>query len=135
MNIRILRQALEISKNNTIPQIESMIKMLKSNDLTPIIIEAVEAQYNVTLTEMQSKSRQRHIVDPRSVAMYLMYRHAGMTQKKIGEYFGGRDHSTVIHAIASVERNCFLDEYRKNVEIVERIVELSKSKESCDISE
>jgi chromosomal replication initiation ATPase DnaA len=119
MNIRILRQALEISKNNTIPQIESMIKMLKSNDLTPIIIEAVEAQYNVTLTEMQSKSRQRHIVDPRSVAMYLMYRHAGMTQKKIG--------------IASVERNCFLDEYRKNVEIVERIVELSKSKESCDI--
>jgi len=52
---------------------------------------------------MKSKVKKREIVIPRQVAMYLCKRFTQLTLQLIGENFGGRDHSTVIHALESVE--------------------------------
>ncbi len=52
---------------------------------------------------MKGKVKKREIVIPRQVAMYFCKRYTQLTLALIGENFGGRDHSTVIHALESVE--------------------------------
>ncbi len=66
------------------------------------IIEAVTEQYKVKITDLKGKSRLREIVLPRQVAMYLAKELTNLSLKSIGYHFGGRDHSTVIHAIQTV---------------------------------
>ena len=63
----------------------------------------VTAQFDVRLSELQSKRRTQAIAWPRQVAMYLSRRITGRSLKDIGGFYGGRDHSTVLHAIAKVE--------------------------------
>ena len=52
---------------------------------------------------LASKRRTKDITVPRQVAMYLIKETLGISLSRIGEYFGGRDHSTVIHSIKKVE--------------------------------
>jgi len=66
------------------------------------IIETVANYYNVTLDQLQSKDRTANLVQSRQVAMYLLRAFGGMSLKEIGAYFGGKDHSTVIHAIEKI---------------------------------
>ena len=63
----------------------------------------VTAHFDVRLSELQSKRRTKAIAWPRQVAMYLSRRITGRSLKDIGGFYGGRDHSTVLHAISKVE--------------------------------
>jgi len=63
----------------------------------------VTGQFDVRLSELQSKRRTQAIAWPRQVAMYLSRRITGRSLKDIGGFYGGRDHSTVLHAISKVE--------------------------------
>ena len=63
----------------------------------------VTAQFDVRLSELQSKRRTKAIAWPRQIAMYLSRRITGRSLKDIGGFYGGRDHSTVLHAIGKVE--------------------------------
>lgn len=67
------------------------------------IIDAVTQYYRIKVTELQSKRRPRSVVLPRQVCMYLARRHTRHSLEEIGGYFGGRDHTTVMHAIKTVE--------------------------------
>ncbi|WP_040005158.1 chromosomal replication initiator protein DnaA [Fibrisoma limi] len=64
--------------------------------------EVVADFFGVTIAELKSKSRKRELVYPRQVAMYLAKEKTGLPLKSIGYHFGGRDHSTVIHAIQTI---------------------------------
>jgi chromosomal replication initiator protein len=66
------------------------------------IIEVVANYYGVTLDQLQSKERTANLVQARQVAMYLLRAFGGMSLKEIGAYFGGKDHSTVIHSIDKI---------------------------------
>jgi chromosomal replication initiator protein len=66
------------------------------------IIEAITEHYKVRTPDLKGKSRLREIVLPRQVAMYLAKELTNLSLKSIGYHFGGRDHSTVIHAIQTV---------------------------------
>jgi chromosomal replication initiator protein len=66
------------------------------------IIEAITEHYKVRIPDLKGKSRLREIVLPRQVAMYLTKELTNLSLKSIGYHFGGRDHSTVIHAIQTV---------------------------------
>jgi chromosomal replication initiator protein len=57
------------------------------------------------MKEIQGRSRTRDIVAPRQVAMYLMREETGTSLVEIGQQLGGRDHTTVMHGIAKVERD------------------------------
>ena len=59
--------------------------------------------YRVDRTEMASKRRARAVVRPRQVAMYLAKVLTPRSYPEIGRKFGGRDHSTVIHAVRLIE--------------------------------
>ncbi len=60
--------------------------------------------FNVTLGDLKSKRRSTDIVFPRQVAMYLCRRHTSLPFSSIGFKFGGREHSTVLHALKNIEK-------------------------------
>lgn len=66
------------------------------------IFEAVTKYYNVKMSDLQSKKRHKSIAFPRQVCMYLARRHTRYSLEEIGGYFGGRDHTTVLHAVRTV---------------------------------
>jgi len=73
------------------------------------ITEAVSDYYRIDSDELKSKRKTAELVRARQVAMYLCRKYTSNSLKKIGEDFGGRDHSTVIHAISTVEDNLDID--------------------------
>jgi chromosomal replication initiator protein len=84
------------------------------------IISAVTDFYGVKITDLQSKRRQRSIALPRQVCMYLARKHTRYSLEEIGGYFGGRDHTTVMHAVKTVEGRCDTDqEFGKVVSALE----------------
>lgn len=68
------------------------------------IVEAVIGQFNVKLTELQSKKRNKTLALPRQVCMFLARRLTRRSLEEIGGYFGGRDHSTVLHATKTIRK-------------------------------
>jgi chromosomal replication initiator protein len=81
------------------------------------IISAVTGKFGVKLSELQSKRRTKSITHPRQVAMFLARRITRHSLEEVGGFFGGRDHSTVIYAVARVAKAVRSDpEVRDQVE-------------------
>lgn len=66
------------------------------------IQEIVSDYYDVSIADLKGKSRKKELVYPRQVAMYFAKELTDLSLKSIGYHFGGRDHSTVIHAIQTI---------------------------------
>jgi chromosomal replication initiator protein len=66
------------------------------------IIETVSRFYDVKLTDLLSKRRHKSVALPRQVCMWLARKHTRYSLEEIGGYFGGRDHTTVMHAIKTI---------------------------------
>lgn len=67
------------------------------------VLDAVQAEYGLKSTDIHSRKRSRNIAHPRQVAMYLTRTLTRLSFEEIGRHFGGRDHTTVIHAVKVVE--------------------------------
>lgn len=67
------------------------------------IINAVTKRYSVRLADLQSRKRSRSVSLPRQICMYLARSLTRHSLEEIGGYFGGRDHSTVLHAKRTIE--------------------------------
>ncbi|MBI4363475.1 MAG: chromosomal replication initiator protein DnaA [Candidatus Doudnabacteria bacterium] len=116
-NIRELEGALNrlmvyCQLNNTRPTIDQ-VKSILVNVITPPkkrgvsakkIIEVVADFYNVTIEDLLKQSRKKEYVHPRQIAMFIIRKELETSLPSIGEFFGGRDHTTVIHAIDKIER-------------------------------
>lgn len=83
--------------------LKNIIKEIQSDVSVDFIQKTVSEYFKVNLDAMKGKVKKREIVIPRQVAMYFCKRYTQLTLALIGENFGGRDHSTVIHALESVE--------------------------------
>jgi chromosomal replication initiator protein len=68
------------------------------------IQETVSERFNLSLAELSGEKRSQNIVYPRQVAMYLSRELTDSSLPKIGKEFGGRDHTTVIHATSKIAR-------------------------------
>jgi chromosomal replication initiator protein len=68
------------------------------------IMEAVTNYFGVKLSDLQSKRRQQSITFPRQICMYLARENTNLSLGEIGGFFGGRDHTTVIHATEKIRR-------------------------------
>jgi chromosomal replication initiator protein len=73
------------------------------------IIQAVAEYYHVSLEDICGKQRDKYIVMPRQIAMYLIRQETQAPLVEIGQLFGGRDHSTVVHACEKIERAMITD--------------------------
>ena len=67
------------------------------------ILQIVGRYYNVSRADFLSPHRARSVVVPRQIAMYLAKKIAARSLYEIGRRFGGRDHSTVFHAVRKIE--------------------------------
>ncbi len=67
------------------------------------IMEAVSRYYSVSIQDMVGASRVREVLHPRQVAMLLGKKHLDMSYVRLGEVFGGRDHTTVMNALKKVD--------------------------------
>ena len=83
------------------------------------ILDAVTKYYNVRLSDLQSKKRHKSIAFPRQVCMFLARKHTRYSLEEIGGYFGGRDHTTVLHAIRTVG-----DDVGNDPEIAEQVTHI-----------
>lgn len=71
----------------------------KAKQLSPDLIkEVISTKFNIKIEDFNSKKRTRAISYPRQIAMYLCRELLDLSYPKIGEEFGGRDHTTVLHA-------------------------------------
>lgn len=75
----------------------------------PEILEIVARRLDVKVSELQGRKRSKAITHPRHVSMYLARRLTSQSLEAIGGYFGGRDHSTVLHASRSIALNAERD--------------------------
>ncbi len=68
------------------------------------IVQAVAEYYRISLDDICGKQRDKHIVKPRQIAMYLIRQETQSSLLEIGQLFGGRDHSTVLHACEKIDQ-------------------------------
>ncbi|WP_346845697.1 chromosomal replication initiator protein DnaA [uncultured Rothia sp.] len=85
------------------PLAELVLKDLITDDgaqeiTTTQVLTATASYFSVSIEDLQSKSRNRTLVTARQIAMYLLRELTDMSLPKIGQEFGGRDHTTVMHA-------------------------------------
>lgn len=69
------------------------------------ILKAVSEFYGVSETDLVKKGRKKEVAHPRQIAMYLMRTELDTPLSSIGSFFGGRDHTTVLHAVEKIEKN------------------------------
>jgi chromosomal replication initiator protein len=99
ISLELAKQALDgesASKSGNAPSLQS-------------IIDSVTRFYDVKLTDLLSKRRHKSIAMPRQVCMYLARKHTRFSLEEIGGYFGGRDHTTVMHAVRTIEEKAGAD--------------------------
>ena len=78
----------------------------KQKEVTPEEIKKTVAKhFNVKLADFDSSKRSRNIAYPRQIAMYLCREMTGLSLPKIGELFGGRDHTTVLHGCEKISKD------------------------------
>ncbi|ABS32387.1 chromosomal replication initiator protein DnaA [Clostridium botulinum] len=105
----------EISIDLASEALKDIISSKQTRQVTIDIIQEVVANYyNLKIEDLKSARRTRNIAFPRQIAMYLSRKLTDMSLPKIGEEFGGRDHTTVIHAYEKISNNLKKDESLQN---------------------
>jgi chromosomal replication initiator protein len=96
----------------------------KKRQVTPErIAKVVSDYYGVGMEQLQGQKRERSIVVPRQIAMYLMREETDVSLLRIGAELGGRDHSTVLHACDKINREMQVnDEMRREVAAVRELI-------------
>ncbi len=92
--------SLDLAKNVLRDIIGDKKKVVAMDDIQ----EAVCAQFHVKLAELKSRRRSKTLVHPRQIAMYLCRELTDASYPEIGRQFGGKDHTTIIHACRQVAK-------------------------------
>ena len=113
-----------------VEMVKDVLKDLLRTNSRKITIDEIQKKvtehYNIRLSDMHSPRRSRSIARPRQVAMYLAKSITTRSLPEIGRKFGGRDHTTVIHAIKTIEEIMVNDpNLAEDIELLTRILQTS----------
>jgi chromosomal replication initiator protein len=127
--ISLLARASLEGRNLTLDLAREVVRVVVGEAKSPITIEEIQRvvcdYFNIPEDLVRGKTRKQEVVNARQVAMYLAKELTNSSLKTIGLHFGGRDHSTVIHAYQSVEDQLRLDQkYLSNVTQIRRRLSL-----------
>ena len=114
----------------TVDLVKDVLKDLLRTNSRKITIDEIQKKvvehYNIKLSDMHSPRRSRSVARPRQVAMYLAKSITTRSLPEIGRKFGGRDHTTVIHAIKTIEEIMVNDpNLAEDIELLTRILQTS----------
>lgn len=125
---RVVAHAQLIGREITIEATQEVLHdLLRANDRR-VTIEEIQKQvanhFNIRISDMHSARRARSVARPRQVAMYLSKQLTARSLPEIGRKFGGRDHTTVMHAVRKVEELKGMDPgFAEDVELLRRMLE------------
>lgn len=120
--IRIVAYSSLTNKEITVELAEEALKDIISNNAprkitVELIKDVVAKEFDVKIEDFDSKKRTRAIAYPRQIAMYLTRELTDLSLPKIGDEFGGRDHTTVIHAYDKISNDMANDEeFKKRID-------------------
>ena len=119
----------EVNKELAEEALKDIISSKKATEITvDLIKDIVSKYYKIKLEEFNSKKRTRAIAYPRQIAMYLTRELTDLSLPKIGDEFGGRDHTTVIHACEKINTDISNNEdFKRKIDDI--ILELKGDKE------
>jgi chromosomal replication initiator protein len=104
---------------------EALKDIISSRNARQITIELIQdivsSYYGLKIEDFKSSRRTRNVAFPRQIAMYLSRKLTDTSLPKIGEEFGGRDHTTVIHAYEKISQNL-----KKDDSLLATVAELTK---------
>jgi chromosomal replication initiator protein len=125
---RIIAQMQLVGREITLEGAQDLLHdLLRANERRVTIDEIqkrVAEHFNIKLAEMTSSRRARVVARPRQVAMYLAKQLTSRSLPEIGRKFGGRDHTTVIHAVKKIEELIELDSaLAEDVELLRRMLQ------------
>lgn len=112
----------EITMDVAAHELQNMINPDKPQEITlQLIVEIVCDHFQISMDQILSKSRTNEVARTRMIAMYLAKQMTGASQDAIGSFLGGRDHSTVIHAIKKIEAEIQENETMRNqIEVIKK---------------
>ncbi|MEO8166697.1 MAG: chromosomal replication initiator protein DnaA [bacterium] len=127
--ISLLAKASLEGREITLDLAREVLKVVVGDIRSPITIEEIQRNvceyFSIPEDLLRAKTRKQEIVNARQVAMYLAKELTNSSLKTIGLHFGGRDHSTVIHAYQCVEDQMKIDsKYKTNIDHIKRRLEL-----------
>jgi chromosomal replication initiator protein len=127
--ISLMAKASLEGREITVDLAREVLKVVVGDVKSPLTIEAIQRTvcdyFNIPEDLIRAKTRKQEIVSARQVAMYLAKELTNCSLKTIGLHFGGRDHSTVIHAYQSVEDQMRIDQkYQANVQQIRRRLQM-----------
>ncbi len=116
--IRVLAYSLleekEISLEMSQVVLKDMVKQTIKKVSVEDIQEAVANFFNISCADLKAKRRNQNILVPRQLAMYLSRKLTNHSLPEIGSFFGGKDHTTVLHSLKKVEQNLTTNPELKN---------------------
>lgn len=112
--IRVVAYSSLTNKEITEELAKEALKDIISNKPKEITVELIKSivskNYSIKMDDFNSKKRTQAIAYPRQIAMYLTRELTDLSLPKIGDEFGGRDHTTVMHAYSKIEKEIKDDE-------------------------
>jgi chromosomal replication initiator protein len=125
---RIIAHATLVGRPVSVDSAQELLKdLLRANDRSVTIEEIqrrVAEHYNIKLADMSSPRRARQVSRPRQIAMYLAKQLTTKSLPDIGRGFGGRDHTTVMHAVKKVEELAAGDiSFAEDIDLLKRMLE------------
>ena len=125
---RVVAHATLVGRPITLESTQEVLQdLLRANDRRISIDEIqkqVAAHYNIKVSDMHSARRSRAVARPRQVAMFLSKRLTSKSLPEIGRKFGGKDHTTVMHAVKRVEELMAGDnEFAQDIRLLEKMLQ------------
>lgn len=113
----------------TLEMAKEVLKNLIPDRSRAMTIESIQKlvadHYNVKISDLKSPRRLKVITVPRQIAMYLCRKHVKSSFPELGLKFGGKDHSTVVHAVQKIERLLQQDlSLRGEIQSLEKILQI-----------
>ncbi len=126
---RIIAHAQLVGRDISLETTQEVLHdLLRANDRRVTIEEIqkrVASHFNIRISDMHSARRARSVARPRQVAMYLAKQLTSRSLPEIGRKFGGRDHTTVMHAVRKVDELREHDSaFAEDVELLRRMLEV-----------
>ncbi len=127
--ISLLAKASLEGREINVDLARDVVRMVVGDVRSPVTIETIQRTvcdyFNIPEDLIRAKTRKQEIVNARQIAMYLAKELTNSSLKTIGLHFGGRDHSTVIHAYQSVEDQMRIDaKYQAHVQQIRKRLQL-----------
>ena len=127
--IRLFADATLVGRRIDLDSTQDVLRdLLRANDRR-LTIEDIQKRvaehYNIRFTDMHSARRSRAIARPRQIAMYFCKQLTSRSLPEIGRKFGGRDHTTVIHAVRKVDELRGTDAgFAEDLDLLRRMLEV-----------